>query len=160
MFLFNRLSGKPKFELPTTDIDLFGLLSPHECEDIVGIYLQESERAILFPSTCKTDTKDFEYILKRRDNRAYIAVQVKQGGERIHLDTPAYQSFDGDVFVFQTRNLYEGISTHNVHPLEPANMKSFCLEHLDLMPPYIQHWIEVWKTLTDKKGIKQGAQSA
>ena len=150
MFLFNGLSGKKMFELPTADVDLFGLLSPYECEDIVGIYLQVVERAILFPSTCKTDTKDFEYILKRKDNRAYVAVQVKQGGEYIHLDAPTYESFAGDVFVFQTRNLYAGPPTHNVHPLEAATMKRFCLEHLDLMPRNIQRWVEVWKTLADE----------
>jgi hypothetical protein len=147
MFLFNKLSGKTMFELPATDLDLFGLLSPYECEDIVGIYLQVVEGAIVFPSTCKADTKDFEFVLKRKGIGSYIAVQVKQGEERIHLDAPEYAAFDGDVFVFQTRDLYLGSPGQNVRLLSAADMKRFCLDELDSMPPNIRRWVEVWKTL-------------
>jgi hypothetical protein len=153
MFLFNILSGRKEFQLPAKDIDLFGLLSPNECEDIVGIYLQLVEGGIMFPSTCKTDTKDFEFVLKRKDNKAYIAAQVKQGEEYIHLDAPAYAAFDGDVFVFQTRNFYDGSPSQNVRPLNAADIKRFCLEHLDLMPANIQRWVEVWKTLTEARVV-------
>lgn len=155
-FLFNKLSGRTAFELRHAEIDLFSLLSPYECEDIVGIYLQLVEGGILFPSSCKADTKYFEFVLKRKDKNAYIAVQVKQGGACIRLDAPEYAAFDGDVFVFQTGNLFEGQPSQNVHPLDGANMKRFCLEHLDLMPANIQRWVEVWKVLRGK-GVKKAS---
>lgn len=148
MFLFNALSSRREFRLPPKDIDLFTLLSPSECEDVVGVYLQ-IEGCILFPSTCKADTRDFEFVLKRKTG-CHLAVQVKQGGEVIHRDAPQYGDFDGEVFLFQTRDLYDGRASANVHCLKSSDMMRFCLDQLSLMPPNIVRWVEIWRSLTSR----------
>lgn len=153
-FLFNALAREALYDLTFTDVDLFALLSPNECEDIVGIYLQTAEGAVVLPSTCKNDTKDFEFVLKRKNTGAYIAVQVKQGGEPININAPEYSTFDGDVYLFQTRNFYEGRARNNVTLLKPDDMKRFCLEHLNLMPANVQRWVAVSKQLAQRTVAK------
>jgi hypothetical protein len=105
---------------------------------LVGVYLQ-TRGYILFPGTCKTDTKQFEYILRHRETGQYAAVQVKQGWTSI--DCTEYRGFNGEVFLFQTGDLYVGTPSPNVRCLKSSEMESFCLANLHLLPARIQRWV-------------------
>ena len=68
---FNLLSKRAVYDLHGNEDnrDLFSLISPDDCEDIVGIYLQEKHGYRLIPSSCKRDTGKTEFVLKAVDGR-------------------------------------------------------------------------------------------
>jgi len=144
MLMYNSLASEETYTLPDVRCDLFAMLCPEDCEDLVGVYLQ-TRGFVLFPATCKADTKQFEFVLRHRLTGRYAAVQVKQG--RSSLDCGDYTSFDGDVFLFQTADLYAGSPPPNVHCLARCDMESFCLEHLHLLPARIQRWVSIMRLM-------------
>ena len=83
---YNRLSKEAAYDLPgDLKRDLFALIWPEDCEDIVGIYLQEKHGYRLIPSSCKLCTDKTEFILKTAEGKqAYV--QVKQGNVDLNAD--------------------------------------------------------------------------
>ena len=73
-------------------LDLFDLIFPEDCEDIVGIYLQEKQGYRLIPSSCKLDTVKTEFVLKTAEGKAHV--QVKQGNVDLHIDEFEYDPCD------------------------------------------------------------------
>ena len=141
MDLFNRLTGCSHYQPPKIERNLLSLLDPDACEDLVGIYLQ-SRGWILFPSTCKTETQNYEFILRHRVTRRMAAVQVKQGRQELVISE--YEEFDGDIFLFQTEDRYKGTATkHTTTLLTSDEMKSFCIKNVDTMPTPIQRWVQL-----------------
>jgi hypothetical protein len=140
MFTSNSVHSGEPYRLPNHHCDLFSLLCPEDCEDVVGVYLQMNGY-VLFPGTCKMDTKQFEFILRHRETGRYAAVQVKQGGAAIC--DQEYCQFDGDVFLFQTDGCYEGTTFPNVHRLIADEMQGFCERNLKLLPARVQRWMAV-----------------
>lgn len=140
MDLFNRLSGTSSYNLPKIEMDLLSLLDSDACEDLVGIYLQ-MQGWILFPSTSKTGTPNYEFTMRNRATGEMGAVQVKQGKQELVISD--YEQFDGKVFLFQTERNYIGSPKKDTTTLlEPALMKQFCRENVDKMPTPIQRWVE------------------
>ena len=84
---FNMLSGRTVYDLlgNENDLDLLSLISPDDCEDIVGIYLQEKHGYRLIPSSCKRDTGKTEFVLKAVDGGRAL-VQVKQGNVALDVE--------------------------------------------------------------------------
>ena len=144
MFSSNALHAGNSYDLPGTDCDLFNLLSPEDCEDLVGIFLQ-SEGYILFPGTCRADSKQFEFILRHRETGRYAAAQVKQG-DAVICDQN-YCQFDGDVFVFQTNGNYIGPVATNVRRLTAGEMRDFCESNRHVLPARVQGWMAITERL-------------
>jgi hypothetical protein len=142
MFDFNTRCKRDHYCLPSGKVDLFTVLSPEDCEDLVGVYLQ-TKGYILFPGTCKNDTKQYEFMLKHRESHHCAGVQVKQGG--VVIDPEDYKLFDGTVYLFQTGECYLGSTPSNVVLLRTDEMEKFCMENQDLLPPRIKRWIEILK---------------
>lgn len=144
--VFNRLNKKSfRYELPQQSSrekagDLFSLLSPGDCEDIVALFLQD-RGYLIFPSTAKPDTKKWEFELRHRDTKRLALVQVKQGSSAT-LDPNEYAAENEDVFLFQTSGKYPGTTASNVTCLKPDELKKFCLDHVDLMREPVQAWIK------------------
>jgi hypothetical protein len=143
MDLYNRLLGQTFYTLPPVELDLLSLLDPDGCEDLVGIFMQ-LRGWLIYPSTCKTATPNFEFTLRHRFTRRMGAVQVKQGDEELRVSQ--YEGFDGDVFLFQTNAKYIGQPTKpTTILLDPVEMKRFCVENVSIMPAPIKRWVE-WVT--------------
>jgi hypothetical protein len=141
MELFNRLTGQRHYEPPRIEADLLSLLDPDACEDLVGIYLQ-LQGWVLFPSTCKTETQNYEFTLRHPSTGRMAAVQVKQGKQELVVSD--YEQFEGDVFLFQTEGRYVGAPVRSSTTLlDPEQMKRFCLENVGLLPSPIQQWVQV-----------------
>ena len=139
---YNQLSGTAHYTLPGIDKpNLFSLISTEDCEDIVGIYLQETHGYRLIPSTCKLDTLKTEFVLRKATGKAHV--QVKQGN--IVLDRDDYRDNDPcdlcDWFLFTTCGRYTGRIYGHVHCLCPEEMRDFATNNRHLMSKRVQGFI-------------------
>ena len=116
-------------------------ISPEDCEDIVGIYLQEKLGYRLIPSTCKNDTLKTEFVLKNTAGRtAYV--QVKQN---VSLNIDDYAQNLGhlcDWYLFTTNDEYYGGEHAHVHCLNPEEIRNFAFNNRNLMSGRVQTFIE------------------
>ena len=138
---YNELSGGNAYNLPSdNELNLFDLIWPEDCEDIVGIYLQEKLGYRLIPSTCKNDTLKTEFVLKNTAGRtAYV--QVKQN---VSLNINDYAQNLGhlcDWYLFTTNGEYYGGEHAHVHCLNPEDMRNFTLNYRNLMSGRVQTFI-------------------
>ncbi len=63
------------------------LLHYNDLEDLLGLWLQIDRNYVVFPSTNKQSTKDYEYILKKEDGSKKAIIQCKTGYDCINLET-------------------------------------------------------------------------
>jgi hypothetical protein len=124
--------------------DIFSLLSPSDCEDVVGIYLQIECDYLLFPSSCKSDTLAYEYELIHRVSAERAVVQVKSGSESLNRNH--YQNIDEKVFLFACNGQYSGDQYQHITCLEPQQLQAFMHQYLALLPRRIQFWLNYTKT--------------
>jgi len=150
MFTSNAVHNGTPYEFRDVKCDLFSLLCPEDCEDVVGVYLQMNGY-VLYPGTCKADTKQFEFVLRHRETGRLAAVQVKQG--HVSIRDEDYCTFDGDVILFQTEDNYVGPTYPNTHRLTKAQMHDFCKAAFKVLPPRTQRWISLTEELEQFSSI-------
>jgi hypothetical protein len=140
-YLYAMLRGEPFVPDPqTAEVDILELLSHADLEDVVAVYLQAVKRAVVFPSTCKADTKAIECVFTSTADGRRIGLQVKRGGSPIDLD--AFSGFNGTVYLFQARGLYHGQGTPRCVCLALDDIRRFLFEQRRLMPGRIQRWLD------------------
>lgn len=140
---YNQLIGKAVYDLSSDEeLDLFSLISPEDCEDIVGIYLQEEHGYRLIPSSRKRDTVWTEFVLKKGNGKqAYV--QVKQGNVDLNKDNFKYDAGNPcEWFLFTTNGHYTGRRHNHIHCLKPNDMHEFALAHRNLMSDRVQTFID------------------
>ena len=151
-YLYNQLCAEPLYALVGEhgDVDLFALVSAEDCEDIMGIYLQE-EGYRLIPSSCKSSTVRYEFVLKNRETGRRAVVQVKQG--QIDLSREEYgDAFeDDDVFLFTTHGNYVGAERANVHCLDPEGIRDFVLANREVLSDRLSRWIDFYEEMQRKR---------
>ena len=143
MLRYNQALGHEVYALSesTPRLDLFALVSPEDCEDIVGLYLQEAHDYRLIPSTCKFDTFKTEFVLRKKGGIALA--QVKQGEGT--LDRSEFEYDQGkpcDWFLFTTGGHYQGAESPHVHCLDPDSLREFAVANVELMSERVQRIIE------------------
>lgn len=137
--LWNRLASTQDFDTAgLRNWDIFTLLDDEAAEDLVFIYLQTCGWIIL-PNSRKSDTMRYEFLGIHRESGQRAIVQVKTGATP--LSTSGWTTFQEHVYLFQTKGIYVGVPDVNVSVLQPAEMKTFIKENLDIMPRSIQEWI-------------------
>ncbi len=139
---YKQLSGEATYNLSIDNRrDLFSLISPEDCEDIVGIYLQTQHGYRLIPSSCRRDTVKTEFVLKNADGeQAYV--QVKQG---VALNKDEFKYDDSNPcewFLFTTNGQYTGRGDNHVHCLDPGEMRDFAFANRDLMTGRVQTFMD------------------
>ena len=138
-FLYNERCGGQIYDLSSHDApDLLKLVGSEDCEDIVGIYLQEKLGYRMIPSSCKRATVKTEFILKNREGKR-ANVQVKQGWD--NLDRDYYNDPSCDWFLFTTQGQYTGGEHSRVHCLKPNDMREFAFDNRNLMTQRVQAFI-------------------
>ncbi|HZZ79535.1 MAG TPA: hypothetical protein VFE62_13520 [Gemmataceae bacterium] len=106
-YLYATLRGEPFLPDPqTATADILELLSDTDLEDVVAVYLQVVKQAVMFPSTCKTDTKAIECVFTSTVDGQRIGLQVKRGSSPISQNV--FSDFNGMVYLFQARGKYQG----------------------------------------------------
>ena len=138
-FLYNERCGKQIYALGRDELDLLTLVGPEDCEDIVGIYLQEKLGYRMIPSSCKHATVKTEFILKNREGKR-ANVQVKQGW--VDLDRGDYNDSSCEWFLFTTQGQYKGSKHPQVHCLNPDEMREFAFNNRTLMPERVLRFID------------------
>ena len=82
----------------------YSLLSPNDCEDLLYFFFYHKFKYIAIPSTNKTNTQTYEFVMlspKNRERKIYI--QVKNGdSEIVDLYLEDYQKLDGKVYLLTT----------------------------------------------------------
>ena len=137
--LYNERFGRQIYDLSDHDeLDLLALVGPEDCEDIVGIYLQEKLGYRMIPSSCKHATVKTEFVLKSREGTR-ANVQVKQGWENLDMDD--YNDPSCDWFLFTTQGQYTGREHSRVHCLSPDDMRGFAFDNRNLMTQRVQTFI-------------------
>ena len=143
--LYNQLSKTNTYDLPEApDYDLWSLIGTDDCEDILGIYLQEVCGYRLIPSTCKRATVKTEFILKHA-KKGTAQVQVKQG-INININRGDFEYDEEnpcDWYLFSTIGEYTGECHERKHCMVPEEMRDFALENPLLMPKRIQTFISL-----------------
>ena len=139
--MFNELSGSELYSPePLPEQDIFALLSPNDCEDAVGIYLQIKKNYLMVPSSCKADTSGYEYELIHRESKERAVVQVKKGEADLNQDD--YKSIEETVYLFTTNGRYLGVERKNMICLKPSEIKEFLYEYQEYLPTKIRFWVE------------------
>jgi len=142
-FLYNYISQQGYYELPTLSADLFSLISAEDCEDLVGIFLQERGYSLI-PSSCKTHTPKYEFVLKDRETGKAAVAQVKQRGKISEpLKVAEYSGIPSEVYLFASHGDYSGTPATNVHCIDPTELKAFALANRHLMSDRLKTWIEM-----------------
>ena len=137
-YLYNERFGRQIYALDHDELDLLALVGPEDCEDIVGIYLQEKLGYRMIPSSCKHATAKTEFILKNQEGKR-ANVQVKQGW--VNLDRDYYNDPSCDWFLFTTQGQYTGSEHSRVHCLKPDEMRDFAFNNRNLMTQRVQTFI-------------------
>ena len=157
---YNQLSKTDFYDLARIDDpNLFSLISSDDCEDIVGIYLQETRGYRLIPSTCKRDTPKTEFVLRNANGKAHV--QVKQGeNEILNMDDFGYHDPCNpcEWFLFTTGGRYAGDTYNHVHCLDPVKMRDFALNNRTLMSRRVQSFIQFMEHLPPRKGRSHNAE--
>jgi len=149
-YTFNKVSGNDiyKINLPENS-NIFSLLSSDDCEDILGLYLQLKEDYLIVPSSCKSDTMNYEYELRHKDTGDKAVVQVKNGQVDLHTDD--FCNINSIVFLLTTKGQYLGERHENIHFVDPTKMENFVYDNLDIMPDKIRNWTEILTEIKKEK---------
>lgn len=139
---YNQVSGNNYYDLINEqELDLFALISSEDCEDIVGIYLQEEYDYRLIPSSCKLDTVRTEFVLRKVGSKAQV--QVKQGDVPLNRNEFEYNPDDpSEWFLFTTCGQYDGDENDYVQCITPDEIRDFAYNNTELMPDRIRRLIE------------------
>lgn len=143
MLTYNQAVRESVYDLSgeARPLDLFALVSPEDCEDIVGLYLQEVHGYRLIPSTRRRDTPKTEFVLRKPGGVALV--QVKQGD--VALDPGDFGADHGEPcewFLFATGGNYRGGDRAHVHCLDPDTLRNFAVENVGLMSGRVRRIIE------------------
>ena len=145
-YIYNKVSNNKFYKIKIADnSNIFSLLSSDDCEDILGLYLQLKKNYMLVPSSCKSDTMNYEYELINRTNGQKAVVQVKNGN--VDLNIKDYSDIDSKVYLFTTKGKYIGEPTDEIVFMKPEIMEQFVFEKEKLMPKKIRNWIEIYSEL-------------
>lgn len=143
-FLFDKLSGKQSnISLALGKEDLFSLISAEDCEDIVGLYLQDEKGYRMIASSCKSDTAAYEFVLKHSVTGNNAVVQVKQGYTNFNVED--YATILGDVYLFTTRGEYLGDlgKAPRVQCISKEEIEEFVYKRPIILSDRIKHWISI-----------------
>ncbi|MDX8411885.1 MAG: hypothetical protein R8K46_08490 [Mariprofundaceae bacterium] len=146
-YLYNKYSKSPIYSLSRQPIDLFSLIGPDDCEDIVGLYLQEEKGYRIIPSSCKSDTAKYEFVLRHKDTGHKAVVQVKQGKADLEIEEFSRLSDDCVVYLFTSHGNYIGIQQENVHCLDRRTLSEFVTSKRCILSQRLNTWLSLSEEL-------------
>lgn len=136
--VYGQASGGPT-AVSTDRPDIFALLSPLDHEDLAGLYLQ-AEGYLLVPSTIKSFTAAYEWVMFHRDSGERAVLQVKSGNAWIDLAPLA--DIPSRVFVVAADGVAAGRSPENVTIISRAHLVEFATNAPLLMPDRIRRYLD------------------
>ncbi|WP_159468319.1 hypothetical protein [Dyadobacter sp. 3J3] len=139
--LYNDLSNTTFYQPDlSSEKDIFSLLSPDDCEDVVGLFLQIKHGYLMIPSSCKRDTVGYEYEFIHKSTAEKAVAQVKSG-DNFSINRDDYTDIEAKVFLFATNQIYLGQEVNNIICLESEELKEFMTEYYDVLPYKVKFWM-------------------
>lgn len=140
--IYNEKSSTPHYKTRSlAGQDLYSLLSSDDCEDALALYLQLIHNYVVVPSSCKSDTMAYEYVLIQRKTKENAIVQVKNGD--VDLNGDEFKNLNGTVFLFTTKGKYHGEPRDNIKLIDPDVIKEFLYDNIDLLPYKMKIWVKL-----------------
>lgn len=138
--LYNQYTLDEKYELDLSSKSIFSLLSPDDCENVVGLYLQKEKGYYIIPKTNRVDTVKYEFVLKHKETGEKAIVQVKSGNVDLNIDE--FKGIADKVFLFTSEGEYNGNSNGSIELLKKDIIEKFIFNNIKIMPDLVQRWIE------------------
>lgn len=138
--LFNQNSKEKIYDIDDINDDIFSLLSPEDCENVIGLYLQKELGYFIIPKTNKNDTVKYEFVLKHRETGEKAVVQVKNGNVDLNMDE--FKGIADKVYLFTTKGSYIGTCDNSIICLEQNKIKEFIFNNKLIMPDLVVRWID------------------
>lgn len=142
-FIWNKRAG---YQVYTIDKniqntpDIFSLFDFEEVEDLVLLYLQ-TIGYIVVPNSRKANTLNFEYIVTKPQDKTYVQVQVKTGGDELNREE--YANLPSPTILFQSNELYKGKPSENVTCLKRSKIESFLHSSVHWLPSRYRNKMEM-----------------
>jgi len=146
VFVFNRIAGTNLPLPPPSSVDIFSLLSGVDLEDVVGLYLQQTQGLYFVPSSRsrQNSTISYEYELLDAKTGTPSYVQVKSGN--VMLDPSDYYTSPNNYYLFSPSG-YKSVSAQShVICIERQEIEEF-LQRTDHLPLNISVWLDIRNTL-------------
>ena len=141
---YNTKSENKFYEIETlVGKDIYSLLSSDDCEDALALYLQSEKGYMVIPSSCKSDTMNYEYELKHRQTGKRAVVQVKNGF--VDLSTDNYNDIEAEIYLFTTKGNYYGQPKPNIHFVDKKTITDFLYSNSNLLPDKMKVWVDLTK---------------
>ena len=138
-YLYAVHTGQQRPALPP-ELDIFGLFSPLEHEDIAALYLQFERGYAVMPGSAKNSTAAYECVLVHRDTGGRAVLQVKSG--ETGLDVASFVTMPGTVFVVVADGAAYGDVPPNVEMIPRLELLDIARRHKAMMPERIQHFMQ------------------
>ncbi|OAN62427.1 hypothetical protein A8B79_02430 [Balneola sp. EhC07] len=143
-FLYNQLTDDEFYEFKHIEADFFSLIHSDDCEDIIGLLLQDMGYQLI-PSSCKKSTVNYEFVLKHKKDGHKAVAQVKKGKEDLIIEN--YKNLDCKVYLFTTKGRYIGKSLSNVFIIDIEKVERFIRSNWKVLPDKVQTWINIRESL-------------
>ncbi|MCY4498158.1 MAG: hypothetical protein OXC14_12820 [Rhodospirillaceae bacterium] len=116
------------YEIDVADFpDIFAMLDPEETEDLVFLYLQNQGWYVV-PNSRKSNTLRFEFMLAHSETGEKALTQVKTGNVSLNIDD--YANDAQRIFLFQSKEYYDGRCTDNVSCIRRDDLTTFFLNNI------------------------------
>lgn len=115
-----------------------GMLA-EELEELVGLYLQIKKEYGIYTSTCKDDTKQYEFVLFEKDTGKKVYLQVKE--HDINLEKYNDITKNNLLYIF-SNNDTEYENKTNVIRITKMELQTFIEENKKILPDKIIRWLK------------------
>lgn len=125
---------------------IFDILSAQDVEDVISIMLQMNG-FLCAPTRRQADTMAYEYLMRSRDGKRNVAVQVKTGNSV--ADAVNFPADVEEIVLFSTKGRYGNRDDREAPESRwpPERVEAFIKEHLRLLPQAIVSAYDLHQTI-------------
>lgn len=138
LYIYSKLSDEPTVAT-NAHPDIFALLSPLDHEDLAALYLQ-TKGYMLVPSTIKSSTAAYEWVMFHQSTGEKAVLQVKSGNAWI--DIAQLAKLPSRVFVVVADGVVADPVPVNVTCISREQLLRFARDRHTLLPERIRHYLD------------------
>lgn len=147
--VYNELSKTQTFTLdPPKKLDennFANCLSAQELEDLVGLFLQETYGYLFYPSSCKTATKSFEYILINKETNETVYAQVKQNA-RINVAEYSKKDYEKSLIYLFSDNGYNNLNqSENIKIIDKSELFAYFKKYISIFQSRMKYEMKIYE---------------
>lgn len=140
----------------------YNLISPYDCEDLLysWLYYNNKKSYMCIPSTNKTGTQKYEFVVIDINSGKHIYCQVKNGSINLDADEYAYLTKNeaSEVYLLTTKgNVTNAEKYKKIKVVSPEALFAFACDEAstNYIPPNINFWMQFAgsRPITGAKGI-------